>query len=71
MNCPRCKKDAIPQSLSLFQWLETAGLDAQQTAFMVGCYGHPLCDECLYVLKSGFYTCETNPYLTSSKTRKS
>lgn len=63
MNCPRCKKDFPIECISFFKWLETAGLDALQTAYVICCYGRPLCDECLDALKSGFYTCEVNPYL--------
>lgn len=63
MNCPRCKKDFPTECISFFKWLETAGLDALQTAYVICCYGRPLCDECLEVLSRGFYTCEVNPYL--------
>ncbi len=63
MNCPRCKKDFTPENLSFFKWLETSGLDALQTAFVICSYGRPMCDECLETLKNGFYTCEINPCL--------
>lgn len=63
MNCPRCKKDFPTERISFFKWLETAGLDALQTAYVICCYGRPLCDECLDALKFSFYACEVNPYL--------
>lgn len=63
MNCPRCKKDFPTERISFFKWLETAGLDALQTAYVICNYGRPLCEECLDVLKSSFYACEVSPYL--------
>lgn len=66
MNCPRCKKDFPIECIYFFKWLETAGLDVLQTAYIMGVigrYGCLLCDECLDVLKNGFYTCGVNPYL--------
>lgn len=63
MNCTRCKKDLTVEPLSFFKWLETAGLDALQTAYVICCYGRPLCEECLAALKSSFYACEVNPRL--------
>ena len=63
MNCPRCKKDFTTERLSFFKWLETARLDALQTAYVICNYGRPLCSDCLETLKDSFYVCETNPYL--------
>ncbi len=63
MNCPRCKKDFPTECISFFKWLETAGLDAMQTAYVISNYDGPLCDECLEALKSVFYACAVNPCL--------
>lgn len=63
MNCPRCKKDLTVKPLSFFKWLESEKLDALQTAYVISCYGRPLCEECLDALKSSFYDCEITPYL--------
>ena len=69
MNCPRCKKDFTVERLSFLKWLETVGLDAMQTAYVMHNYGRPLCEECLNALKSSFYACETSPYLKSKTNR--
>lgn len=63
MNCPRCKKDFHTEPISFLKWLETAGFDALQTAYVICCSDGPLFNECLETLKSGFYTCKVNPYL--------
>ena len=65
MNCPRCEKDFPTERISFLKWLETAGLDALQTAYVICRYGRPLCGECLETLKSGFYTCEVSPCMKS------
>ena len=68
MNCPRCKKDFPTERTSFFNRLETSGLDALQTTYVTCCYGRPLCNECLKIIKSGFYTCEVSPHLRPNKT---
>lgn len=51
MNCPRCKKDFLVEHISFFKWLESAHLDALQTAYVICNYGRPLCKECLDTLE--------------------
>lgn len=63
MDCPRCKKDFPTERISFFKWLETGGLDALQTAYVICSSARPLCDECPETLRSDFCTCEVNPCL--------